>query len=382
MTIKPYIMSGTAVAMALLATTATAAQAADSNTYIGAHAGLNFPGDSTAKVDFGSGIVLNGTVDLDNGAEYGVVIGQRFGGWKLEGEVQRGEFKVASVSLGGTQVGSGANGNYLTLMLNGYRTVYLSETTALFAGAGIGWGRMAFPNIAFDPSCNCFPKAAKGGFAYQFRGGIQQSVSDNVEFFAQYNRLFLPGTASSSTPGVSYPKRNFGVASMGLLFHFGGAAKAAAAPAPALAPAAPADAQAAADSMANAAPSSDPAAPAAPAAQPLPEPFLVYFGLNRAALSAEGTQTLDQAVAAFQQFQNVRIALVGGTDTTGSKGYNLQLSQKRLEAVKAYLLAKGIAADVLSAEAVGETKLMVETGDNKVEPRNRRVEINIQSKGE
>lgn len=185
MTIKPYIMSGTAVAMALLATTATAAQAAESNTYIGAHAGLNFPGDSTAKVDFGSGIVLNGTVDLDNGAEYGVVIGQRFGGWKLEGEVQRGEFKVASVSLGGTQVGSGANGNYLTLMLNGYRTVYLSETTALFAGAGIGWGRMAFPNIAFDPSCNCFPKAAKGGFAYQFRGGIQQSVSDNVEFFAQ-----------------------------------------------------------------------------------------------------------------------------------------------------------------------------------------------------
>ena len=74
--------------------------------------------------------------------------------------------------------------------------------------------------------------------------------------------------------------------------------------------------------------------------------------------------------------------MVGGTDTTGSKGYNLQLSQKRLEAVKAYLLAKGIAADVLSAEAVGETKLLVETGDNKVEPRNRRVEINIQSKGE
>lgn len=376
-------LSGTAMMVALVGGVAPAAQAADTNTYIGAHMGLNAVGDSTAKVDFGSGIVLNGTVDLDNGPEFGVVIGQRFGGWRLEAEAQRGSFKVVSVELAGTQVAAGVNGNYVTMMLNGYRTLNLSDSTALFAGAGIGWGRMTFPNIAFDPSCNCFAKASKGGFAYQFRGGVQQKLTDNVEFFGQYNRLFLPSTGAAGTPGVSYPKRNFGVASLGLLIHLGGASKAAAAaPAPAMAPAADSGATGG-QSMGNDGASAEATtAPSAPAAPALPQAYIVYFDVNQSNVSADGAQTLDQAAAAFQQLQNVRIALVGGTDTTGSERYNLQLSQKRVNAVKAYLLAKGISGDVLAAQAVGEKQLRVETSDNKAEPANRRVEINIQGNSE
>lgn len=370
MTIKPFILSALAFSPVLLGGVAPAALAAESNTYIGAHAGMNFVDDTTAKIDFGSGIVLDGNLDINNGSEFGIVIGQRFGGWRLEGEVQRGGFEVVQASLAGTNVASGAKGNYLTLMLNGYRNLKVTETTELFAGAGIGWGRMTYPNIAFDPSCNCFSKASKGGFAYQFRGGISQKLSSAVDVFAQYNHLFLPKTGAAGSPGISYAKTNFGVASLGMLVHFGGRkAAAAAAPAPAMAPV-----EAAAPAPAEPAP--------APVAPTLPEPFLVYFDVDSANLTAQGVETLDQAAAAFQQFQNVQIALVGGTDTTAGKAYNLRLSQKRLDAVTAYLQAKGVAAEALVAKAVGETELRVATGDNTPEPGNRRVEVSIQEKAQ
>ena len=72
---------------------------------------------------------------------------------------------------------------------------------------------------------------------------------------------------------------------------------------------------------------------------------------------------------------NAQIMLAGYTDTSGSANYNQGLSQRRADSVKAYLAGKGIPDGVMTTQAFGETRLLVQTADGVREPQNRRVEI-------
>jgi outer membrane protein OmpA-like peptidoglycan-associated protein/opacity protein-like surface antigen len=355
-----------AFTLALTLLTPSAAWSAEGTTYIGGHFGTNFLTESQAKIDFGSGVVFDGEVDLKSGPEVGIVIGRRYGGWRLEGEIQQGYFKINQAELLGTTINSNAKGDYLTLMANVYRAIELTDKTALFVGAGIGWGRMSYPKVAFDPTCDCFPKAAKGGFAYQFRGGLQRQIGDSAQVFVQYNRLYLPHSSFTGAPSIAYPKRNFGVASLGLLYHFGRTVEAKQSPTP------PTPAVEPAPEPAQETP---PAAPA-PATQPNePLTFLVLFGTNKAEINSENVGSLENAVTAFTNRQDVKVSLIGGTDTQGSETYNVELSKRRIQAVQNYMLSRGVPSDAIVTRAVGEAQLRIQTVDNVSEPENRRVEI-------
>lgn len=67
--------------------------------------------------------------------------------------------------------------------------------------------------------------------------------------------------------------------------------------------------------------------------------------------------------------------LAGYADKSGSSSYNVGLSQRRADAVKAYMASKGIPDGVMTTQAFGESNPRVETADGVRELQNRRVEI-------
>ena len=103
--------------------------------------------------------------------------------------------------------------------------------------------------------------------------------------------------------------------------------------------------------------------------------YEVLFAFDRSDLDAEARSTVDQAVADYQQTGAASLAVEGHTDTSGSDGYNLALSQRRAAAVRDALVARGVPADDIRTDAVGENDLAVPTGDGVRLEANRRVTI-------
>ncbi|HVM80177.1 MAG TPA: OmpA family protein [Stellaceae bacterium] len=105
--------------------------------------------------------------------------------------------------------------------------------------------------------------------------------------------------------------------------------------------------------------------------------FRVYFDFNRASLTPEGERVVREAAAAFRQTGSARIDVTGYTDTSGSAQYNLALSKRRAEVVKAALIRAGVPAAAMAVSWRGESNPRVPTPDGVREPQNRRVEIVI-----
>lgn len=111
-----------------------------------------------------------------------------------------------------------------------------------------------------------------------------------------------------------------------------------------------------------------------------PKNFQVYFDLNKADITAEAAKTIAAAAAEAKKSGAKSVSLVGHADNSGPKGspYNLALSAKRSDAVKAALIKEGVDAKIVATAAKGDTSLQVPTPANTREPRNRRVEIVLQ----
>ncbi len=143
------------------------------------------------------------------------------------------------------------------------------------------------------------------------------------------------------------------------------AASCLAAPAIAQTPAPPAVAQ----------PQTDAAKPAAPPAPAAPAPLVVYFDMGSSTIRDQDKDVLDHASRAYNEGKPIVMILTGSADRTGSAEVNLDLSQRRAEAVLRGLLARGIPADRFQVLAKGETDLPVPTNQGVAEVQNRRVEI-------
>ncbi len=127
----------------------------------------------------------------------------------------------------------------------------------------------------------------------------------------------------------------------------------------------------------NVAPPPPPPAPA-PVAAPAPAParsYLVFFDWDRADLTARARQIIADAARNSTHVQYTRIEVDGYTDTSGTPQYNLGLSIRRAESVRAELIRDGVPANVIDIHGFGETHLLVPTGPGVREPQNRRVEI-------
>jgi OOP family OmpA-OmpF porin len=120
-----------------------------------------------------------------------------------------------------------------------------------------------------------------------------------------------------------------------------------------------------------------PAAAPAPQAEPAPTTFTVYFPLNSTEFTVATQNVLIKAIQAARQTGSA-VLIVGHTDTTGSAGYNMALSVKRADAVKAAFERSGVSDVRIRASGVGETDLAEPTADNVENGFNRRVTITFE----
>ena len=105
--------------------------------------------------------------------------------------------------------------------------------------------------------------------------------------------------------------------------------------------------------------------------------YLVFFDWDKATLTDRARQIIKDAADNSTHVQYTRIEVNGYTDTSGTPQYNMGLSVRRANAVKAELVKDGVPANAITTQGFGETHLLVPTGPGVREPQNRRVEIII-----
>jgi OmpA-OmpF porin, OOP family len=143
----------------------------------------------------------------------------------------------------------------------------------------------------------------------------------------------------------------------------------------AAAPAAMAPAAAAPAAMAPKA--AAPAAAPAAAAAKVTYAADAFFDFNKSVLKPEGKAKLDDLVGKVKGINLEVIIAVGHTDSVGADAYNQKLSVARSEAVKAYLVSKGIEKNRVYTEGKGEKQPVADNKTKEGQAKNRRVEIEV-----
>ena len=138
-------------------------------------------------------------------------------------------------------------------------------------------------------------------------------------------------------------------------------------------------------------PAPAPAAAPAPAPAPAPAAAVVpaptsekvtfaadaFFDFDKAVLKPEGRAKLDDLVSKMGGLNLEVIIAVGHTDSVGSDAYNQKLSIRRSEAVKAYLVGKGVEKNRVYTEGKGEKQPVADNKTAEGRAKNRRVEIEV-----
>jgi OOP family OmpA-OmpF porin len=146
----------------------------------------------------------------------------------------------------------------------------------------------------------------------------------------------------------------------------------------ALVVAAPAPPPVAAPAPARAAPPPPQApAPQPPAATKVTYAADAFFDFDKSVLKPEGKAKLDDLVGKVKGINLEVIIAVGHTDSVGTDAYNQKLSVRRAEAVKAYLVSKGIEKNRVYTEGKGEKQPVADNKTAEGRAKNRRVEIEV-----
>ena len=140
-----------------------------------------------------------------------------------------------------------------------------------------------------------------------------------------------------------------------------------------------------------AAPVPAPSAPPAAAPAPAPAPAVVpaptsekvtfaadaFFDFDKAVLKPEGRAKLDDLISKMGGINLEVIIAVGHTDSVGTDAYNQRLSVRRAEAVKSYLVSKGVERNRVYTEGKGEKQPVADNKTAAGRAKNRRVEIEV-----
>ena len=102
-----------------------------------------------------------------------------------------------------------------------------------------------------------------------------------------------------------------------------------------------------------------------------------FFDFNKSALKAEGKAKLDDLAGKMSGLNLEVIIAVGHTDSVGTDAYNQKLSVRRSEAVKAYLVSKGIEKNRVYTEGKGKKQPVADNKTTQGRAKNRRVEIEV-----
>jgi outer membrane protein OmpA-like peptidoglycan-associated protein len=104
----------------------------------------------------------------------------------------------------------------------------------------------------------------------------------------------------------------------------------------------------------------------------------ILFPRNSALPYPRGRGILRDLASVLRDYDATYVDVDGFTDTTGSRDYNLRLSQDRAGHVADMLMQGGVAPARVTAQGFGERELRIPTADGVDEPLNRRVEITLE----
>ena len=100
----------------------------------------------------------------------------------------------------------------------------------------------------------------------------------------------------------------------------------------------------------------------------------VLFDFDKSTIKKGYFNDIDELVAVMKQYPDLNVTVEGHTDSVGSDAYNKKLSQRRANAIKGYMVNKGIDAKRLTAIGYGEEKPIADNATKEGQAQNRRVE--------
>ena len=378
--------------------------AANQGWYLGLEGGANFLNDQTFRIYDADGLLVSAedgtpvsTVSFDTGYVAGLVGGYAFGsGFKLELELARRDNDFDSVLLQNGQPSQRVGGREFAdlAFANVWYDFFPSSRVHPYLGGGAGVARVAVRDPAVD-NLGLFQDGSglRGDFdavfAWQAGGGLRFDLTRSLTASVDYRYLRsnighfdLLANNPQSHVRTRYESH---AALLSLRYHFG---------AP---PAAPAEAP---TEAAQVVPVVE--APAEQAvAQPVPAPrcqpsgpdgemelggcavgdVIVLHGVNfetaKSTLTLNAKALLDGVAIALGKHPGVKVAVQGHTDSRGSEAYNLRLSGQRAQAVRDYLIGKGIDAGRMTAAGFGETMPIADNTTEDGLELNRRVELKV-----
>ena len=337
-------------AFAVTAPTVAQAQTQPTGPYISGALGVTQPSDWDL-----TGGTINTEQESDMGFAGAIALGTKFSpNWRAEAEFSYSNADVDTFS--GTS-GSGETTMY-GLMLNALLDIPTGTQWTPYIGAGIGGAVVDFNDLS--PVGGSRVSDSDHVFAYQGIAGVTYQVDDQMGLFTEYRYV---GTAdrdmwTDSSVGLSGEGGEHRIM-VGLRWSFG-------APPPAPQP----------KPMPVQAPAPEPKPIAKPAPKPeAPRNYLVFFDWDRSVLTDDAKAIIQAAAANSKTMAVTRIEATGHADRSGTDAYNLRLSQRRAESVKAELNRLGIPSGEIVTRWKGEREPLVQTPDGAREPQNRRVEI-------
>lgn len=132
-----------------------------------------------------------------------------------------------------------------------------------------------------------------------------------------------------------------------------------------------------APAAASAAAPAAPAAAAAPSSEKITFEADTFFDFDKSVLKPAGKSKLSDLASKLQGIDIEVVVATGHTDSVGTDAYNIKLSLRRSNAVKAFLVSKGIPADRIFTAGKGETTPIASNKTREGRAQNRRVEVEV-----
>ena len=105
----------------------------------------------------------------------------------------------------------------------------------------------------------------------------------------------------------------------------------------------------------------------------------IYFDVDKDTIKKNSTATLNSAVKVLKEFPDVNVEISGHTDPDGSRDHNIDLSRRRADSVKKFLVDKGIDAKRLQTRGAGPDEPIADNATKKGKALNRRIEFKLMS---
>jgi OOP family OmpA-OmpF porin len=103
----------------------------------------------------------------------------------------------------------------------------------------------------------------------------------------------------------------------------------------------------------------------------------IYFDQGKATIRRQSTPTLDGAVNVLKEYPSISLEISGHTSSEGDPGFNQKLSQDRADAVKQWLVDRGIAPERIKTRGAGADEPIANNKTAAGRVKNRRIEFKV-----